>query len=85
MDNSLVELIKDIGDMPSVVENPFSRKYITSISTWASPSIWDKDSGKWEYSATVRFKRGDTKGEQEIKGESFTDLFTKLAEFCNSL
>ena len=78
-------MLKNVEQIPSVVENPFSLKCITSISTWASPSIWDKESGKWEYSATVRFKKGNTKGEQEIKGDNFTDLFTKLAAFCNSL
>jgi len=37
------------------------------------------------YTAKVEFENGDTKGEQNIKGENMDDLLTKTKEFIESL
>ena len=72
------------SSVPALVKNPFTKDNISSISIWMSPNVWDSSKG-WEFEATVRFKNGDTKGEQKITGKDFEELCVKLSEFCTSL
>ena len=85
MDKDLLNMIQSTASSPVVIQNPFSSKNISYISIWASPKLFSKQDGVWEFSATIAFKNGNTKGEQKIEGDNFSDLFTKLAAFCKSI
>jgi hypothetical protein len=37
------------------------------------------------FSGKISFKKGNTEGIQEFEGTSMDDLYTKMAEFVNSL
>ena len=78
-----MDLLKDIPEnkIPSIIQDPFTKNKITSVMIYGFSS-WDN---KWDYSGTVEFKNGDTRGKQEIKGSSMDDVYLKTANFIKSL
>ena len=67
--------------LPCQITNPFGMEYIDTISIWAI-RLWDDS---FSFSANVKFKRGNTKAEQEIKGDNLGDLVQKVFQFCQNI
>lgn len=67
--------------LPCQITNPFGMEYVEMISIWAMKN-WDKS---FSFTANIRFKRGNTKAEQEIKGENLGDLVQKVYQFCQNI
>ena len=67
--------------LPCQITNPFGMEYIDMISIWATKR-WDNS---FSFSADVKFKRGDTRAEQEIKGENLGDVIQKVYQFCQNI
>jgi hypothetical protein len=67
--------------LPCQITNPFGMEYIDTISIWAIKS-WDNS---FSFSANIKFKRGSTKAEQEIKGENLGDVIQKVYQFCQNI
>lgn len=61
-------------------KDPFAKDCIVSISTYCFVSF-----DKREYTGSVEFKNGDTKGEQEFEGTSLTDVLKKMEAFVEQL
>lgn len=65
-------------------KNPFQKGSIEKV--WIN--IRRKNyspGGDIVFEASISFKNGDTKGEQDIKGETFSDLIGKINAFIKSL
>jgi hypothetical protein len=73
----------DIGNesLPSIINDPFNKKSIVAIHVFYQ-DYWD--SGKWEASGTVKFKNGDTSGEQKFKGKTFDEVVSAIKIFIQS-
>ena len=71
-------------EKPSLVTNPFSGDRIVAINMRMSQKLFGED-GEMEFRGTVYFRNGDTRGEQEIKGNNFADLYEKVAKFCMNI
>lgn len=73
---------KDLKDSAaSVLKDPFSQNCIVGLSTYCSVNY----NGAWSYNGTVKFKNGDTEGEQRFKGDSLGSLLTKMQAFVETL
>lgn len=67
--------------LPCQITNPFGMEYIDTIAIWAIKN-WDNS---FSFSASIKFKRGNTKAEQEIKGENLGDVVQKVYQFCQNI
>lgn len=67
--------------LPCQVTNPFGMEYIDTIAIWAIKT-WNDS---FSFSANIKFKRGDTKAEQEIRGENLGDVIQKVYQFCQNI
>ena len=77
--------IKQItGNLPKDMEilNPFRMDKVTYISLVMKHRWFSEE---FRFVATITFKNGSTTGEQEIEGNDFGDLFSKVVAFCKSL
>jgi hypothetical protein len=86
MEENNIKILENLfGNQPkapfTLVNNPFEIRYISYISMFGSPDLWEKD-GSWRFRAVVEFKNGNTKGEQEIFASNMAELYGKVAEFC---
>ena len=78
-------LIKDyFGDcnLPTKIKDPFTASCIERISLVMSTNSFTKEK---EFDAYIKFKNGDTEGNQRIRGTDFSDLFNKTIAFCKTL
>jgi len=78
--------IKKIGDVvlgPGIT-NPFTRDSI--ISVYVSMMRLDRRGRKddWLHYGIVKFKKGNTTGEQRFDGDSFDDVTLKIKNFINN-
>lgn len=71
------------SNKPKQYIDPFNKSSFSRAFIHVSKSIWKP--GTFEFEATIGFKKGDTSGEQKIKGESFPDLIEKVNAFMQSL
>lgn len=74
---------KTMGEIPSIINNPFSTESIESIMLVTHRGLFDKS--KFETYATIEFKNGNTSGKQEIQASNLPELLMKVYEFCQSL
>lgn len=73
---------KDLKDSAaSVLNDPFNRSSMVGLSTYCSVGY----DGRWSYRGTVKFKNGDTEGEQNFKGDSLNALLVKMQAFVETL
>lgn len=79
------EITTKIGNekMPSILKDPFKKNSVTKIFVHFSQSLFDKT--KWSSTGYVNFSNGNTKGEQEFKGETFDDVVLQIKAFLNTL
>lgn len=67
--------------LPSVINNPFQKKMITQIYISISQNLFDENFSAY---GTVKFKNGNTGGEQKFTGHSFDDVVMQIKEMINS-
>lgn len=67
-------------DAVSVIKDPFRGENIKSLSIYFFKSGF---SGRFSFSASVKFVNGDTEGQQNFEGNSPDELFEKLGAFLN--
>lgn len=78
------EIINNAFDgATNIVNNPFRTKHIVSINMRMVPRLFGN--GAFEFGATIRFKNGNTCGEQNFEGKNFPDIFNQVINFCNSI
>lgn len=68
--------------IPSVVKDPFDSKWIESISMRCDKDVF---TGKFDFYGYVQFKNDKTEGKQRFTAGNLGELYTKIAEFCESL
>ena len=68
--------------IPSVVKDPFDSKCIESISMRCDKDVF---TGKFDFYGYVQFKNDKTEGKQRFTAGNLGELYTKIAEFCESL
>ena len=78
--------LEDIKEQASksvgLLKDPFKSEKITGVSIRAFKSTV---SDKWVNYGRVEFKNGETKGEQEIRGDSLNDVIKKVSDFIKEL
>jgi len=79
----LLEMFKE--SLPSVIQDPFKKTKVKSISVYYRESFWSSDKGKWEASGNVEFSNGNTSGKQEFKGETFDEVVMKIKAMLETL
>lgn len=77
--NTMTQDLKDSA--ASVLTDPFSKNCMVGLSTYCSVGYM----GQWSYNGNVKFKNGDTEGEQKFKAESLNALLVKMQAFVETL
>ena len=67
---------------PSLVKDPFNAKFIESVSMRCYRAMFTR---KLEFVGYVEFKNGETEGKQRFTACNFSELYTKIANFCKSI
>jgi hypothetical protein len=82
-----MELLKSIPNekLPSVINDPFKKTQVTSISVDYEQSIWSFDKGKWSATGRVKFKNGNTEGSQKFEGQTFDEVVLKIKSMIENL
>ena len=65
----------------SVIKDPFEFNNIKEISTYSFMGIM----GDWKHTGKVKFKNGNTTGEQSFQGSSIDDVFVLIKQFVIDL
>lgn len=65
-----------------IIKNPFEFQNIEQIHIHSVKSLIGN---KFTHFGRVCFSNGNTKGEQEFKGDNLSDVFTQVYNFCNQL
>ena len=68
-----------LGDKNYIIENPIDIKNIIEMSIDYTTFI------KPEYSGRIKFKKNNTMLIQNFKGNSLSDVYLQIYNFCNSL
>lgn len=79
------ESISKIGNekLPSIVKDPFKKNCVTRISITYEEGLFDNT--KWSANGWVYFKNGNSKGQQDFKGENFDSVVLQVKAFLNTL
>lgn len=77
--NTMTQDLKDSA--ASVLNDPFSKNCMVGLSTYCSVGY----NGQWSYRGSVKFKNGDTEGEQSFKADSLNGLLVKMQAFVETL
>lgn len=64
-----------------ILKDPFAAKNVSDISMFYSNYFGDG----WRWSGTVKFKNGNTLGEQKFKHENFDVIVKQINDFIESL
>ena len=75
-------LFGDTKILPSEINNPFNFDSITAISIRYYKSSWDNGRN---FRGSVDFENGLTRGTQDFNGESLSDVFKQIHDFCDKL
>jgi hypothetical protein len=68
----------------STFSNPFKSESVNTIDLRIrNDDFWTN--GKTKYTATVRFKNGDTSGNHGLEADDFMSLVQKVEEFLKNL
>lgn len=76
--------VEKLGDasLDRILEDPFARESITSISVhYTRRSYGDKSWYGW---GTVDFKRGNTSGQVEFRGDTFDEVAIQVKNFIEN-
>ena len=65
----------------SVIKDPFEFDNIREISTYSFMGIM----GDWKHTGKVKFKNGNTTGEQSFQGSSIDEVFILIKQFVIDL
>ena len=68
-----------LGDKNSIIENPIDIKNIIEMSIDYTTFM------NMGYSGRIKFKKNNTILIQDFKGNSMSDVYLQLYNFCNSL
>ena len=80
-----MKLLEGLGHskLPTDVKNPFGAKNIESISVCFHKGYFHPY--EWSAYGTVKFKNGNTEGEQKFSGESFDDVVVKIKRMLDTI
>jgi hypothetical protein len=73
--------IKEASAHISILKDPFNKENMNGLSIFCSIG-WN---GQWSYNGTVRFKNGNTQGEQRFEGKDLKDLLLKIENFVETI
>ncbi|HTJ52589.1 MAG TPA: hypothetical protein VL443_24205 [Cyclobacteriaceae bacterium] len=79
-----MELIEGMGNetMPSVIKDPFNKNKIEMVAIYLMKSMFDD---KYNASGKIKFKNGNTVGEQEFTGKSIDDIIIQMKAVLKDL
>jgi hypothetical protein len=80
---SQIDLGKETFSTLSVINDPFKFDKLTSIMIHSRVDMWDES--KWNHSATVNFKNGNTEGIQSFKAKTLDELIVLVRNFVIEL
>ena len=66
------------------IANPFNAECIESIRIHMTKPLFS-DSPKFKFYSIVEFRNGNTKGEQQINGDSMDEVYLQTKNFVQSL
>lgn len=69
--------------LPSVINDPFGKTKIISISVFYQQRLFNND--QWYAWGSVEFKNGNTKGEQRFEGSNFNDVVVQIDAMLKNL
>lgn len=69
--------------LPTDIQNPFLKECITYVSITARTHLFDEN--EWIFEGVVKFKQGNTSGEQRFKGDNLADVYMRVMNFCMAL
>lgn len=78
----MIDLWKSKDKKVSEYKNPFSSDKVDAINFFINKGIFD---GKISYKSYIKFKNGNSSGEQKIEASDFNELVKKTDEFIKSL
>lgn len=68
--------------LPSVINNPFSKTKVVGITVWYQES-WAGEG--WKATGVVKFKNGNTQGEQTFRGDTFDEVVAQIKAMLENL
>lgn len=72
----------DKSTKPTMYSDPFTKECVEGIHIHASKGWFTE---KFWFRGIIKFKNGNTKGEQTFEGSSIEDLLTQMKVFSESL
>lgn len=69
--------LSDLHSSVSIIKDPFGSDHLCTFSVYCNKGFM----GEWTYHGSVKFKNGDTEGEQKFKGDSLSNLLHKMENF----
>lgn len=75
-------MLKQLKVLPSAYLEPFNVDKVDSIIIYLNKNIWTE---KVQVSSTIKFKNGNTTGEQVFKTETIEQGMKQMQDFLNQL
>ena len=79
-----VKLLFDNNKPQQIINTPFKLDCINEISMFAYKPLFGNGE-EFKVRGAVKFKNGNTRGEQEFTADNLTELFIKIQRFCETL
>lgn len=80
------DVVSDIGSMPSVLRDPFSKQCITAIRVhYYTPNYMPGSKHSESCSGTVEMVNGATGAVQEFRGRTLGEVLAAIAAFVEGL
>lgn len=76
-----MNLLEGATNSLSILKDPFHHQNIEAVML----RMWRWRDGTFRFYATVEFQNGNTKGEQKIEADNFSDLIKKTEAFIKTL
>lgn len=78
----MLKLLGNTSSIPSSLNNPFATDKVSDIWIHMGKSIWEE---KYEFTGSVEFSNGRTKGEQKFEGTDIMDVVKQIYAFLEQL
>ena len=75
-------MLEQLKVLPSAYLEPFNVNKVDSIIIYLNKNIWTE---KVQVSSTIKFKNGNTTGEQVFKTETIEQGIKQMQDFLNQL
>lgn len=69
-------------DAPSIIKDPFNKDGFNGLSIFVNRK-WIGDG--WSITGVVKFKNGNTNGEQDFRNQTLDGLLIEMKQFLDSL